>query len=130
VRRQYDEIPPVRASASRVSQVLLNLVMNAAHAIPKGAYETNEIVVRIRAEVGKVVVEVSDTGCGIAPEHRDRLFTPFFTTKPVGQGTGLGLAISHRIVRGLGGDIQLESAPGEGTTARVVLPAAHDAPAV
>jgi CheY-like chemotaxis protein/anti-sigma regulatory factor (Ser/Thr protein kinase) len=126
VVRQYGEIPPVRANASRVSQVLLNLIVNAAHAIPKGAYEANEIAVRIRSEGESVIVEISDTGCGIAPEHQDRLFTPFFTTKPVGQGTGLGLAISRRIVRSLGGEIQLDSEPGRGTTARVVLPAARD----
>lgn len=127
VSRQYDEIPPVHANSSRLSQVLLNLIINAAHAIPKGEYETNEVRVRIRAEQRKVIVEVSDTGCGIAPEHRDRLFTPFFTTKPVGQGTGLGLVISQRIVRALGGDIQLQSAEGRGSIARVVLPAAQDA---
>jgi CheY-like chemotaxis protein len=127
VVRQYEDVPPVRSNASRVSQVLLNLIVNAAHAIPKGAYEANEIGVRIRPEGERVVVEVSDTGCGIAPEHQDRLFTPFFTTKPVGQGTGLGLAISRRIVRSLGGDIELESAPGRGTTARVFLLAARDA---
>jgi PAS domain S-box-containing protein len=126
VVRHYDEIPQVRASVSRLSQVLLNLVVNAAHAIPKGAHDTNEIGVNIRSEGGNVVVEIVDTGSGIAPEHRDRLFTPFFTTKPVGQGTGLGLAISRRIVRSLGGDIQLESAQGRGTTARVVLPAARE----
>ena len=127
VVRQYDEVPPVRASASRVSQVLLNLVVNAAHAIAKGAHDANEIAVSIRSDGGNVIVEVKDTGCGIAPENVERVFTPFFTTKPVGQGTGLGLSISKRIVRSLGGDIEVESAVGSGTTMRVVLPAARNA---
>jgi PAS domain S-box-containing protein len=126
VVRQYEDVPPVRASASRVGQVLLNLVINAAQAIAKGAYDANEITVRIRSNGSTVIVEVCDTGCGIAPEHRDRLFTPFFTTKPLGQGTGLGLSISKRIVLSLGGDIQLDSTPGKGTTVCVVLPAAQD----
>jgi PAS domain S-box-containing protein len=124
VVRQYDDVPPVLASPSRVGQVLLNLVINAAHSIAKGDYDANEVAVRIRSVGASVIVEVCDTGCGIAPEHRDRLFTPFFTTKPLGQGTGLGLSISMRIVRSLGGDIEVDSALGRGTTMRVVLPAA------
>lgn len=127
VVRDYQEVPPVRASASRVSQVFLNLIINAAHSIAMGASDSNEISVRIRSENGTVVVEVRDTGCGIAPEHRERLFTPFFTTKPIGQGTGLGLSISRRIVRSLGGDIEAESVPGRGTTMRVTLPEAPEA---
>jgi PAS domain S-box-containing protein len=125
VVRQFEEVPPVRASASRLTQVLLNLLINAAQAIPKGAYDSNEITVHVRSEGTRVVVDVRDTGCGIAPEDRERLFTPFFTTKPIGQGTGLGLSISRRIVRSLGGDIEVESALGVGTTMRVVFPAAH-----
>jgi PAS domain S-box-containing protein len=124
--RQYEAVPPVRASVSRVSQVLLNLLINAAHSIEKGAYESNEVAVHVRSESSKVVVEVRDTGCGIPAEHLDRVFTPFFTTKPVGQGTGLGLSISRRIVDSLGGQIDVESSPGRGTTMRVVLPAVLD----
>ncbi|MDP9002670.1 MAG: response regulator, partial [Myxococcota bacterium] len=126
VIREYGNVPAVRGSASRLSQVLLNLVINAAQSITKGAYDANAVTVRIRSEGAKVIVEVCDTGCGITPEHSDRLFTPFFTTKPVGQGTGLGLSISKRIVRSLGGDIDVESIPGAGTTMRVVLPAVQD----
>jgi PAS domain S-box-containing protein len=124
--RRYEPVPCVLASPSRVSQVFLNLIINAAHAIPAGAYESNEIAVAIRPQGGRVVVEVTDTGCGIAVTDRDQLFTPFFTTKPVGQGTGLGLSISRRIVRALGGEIEVESEVGRGTTMRVVLPAAAD----
>ncbi len=126
VVREYEDVPFVRASASRVSQVFLNLLINAAHAIEKGAYASNEISVRIRSDGPKVVAEVRDTGCGILPDHLERLFTPFFTTKPVGQGTGLGLSISRRIVRSFGGDIEVESTVGLGTIMRVVLPAARD----
>jgi PAS domain S-box-containing protein len=129
VTKEYDNVPPVLASASRVSQVLLNLVVNAAHAIAKGAHDANEIHVRIAYEAPLVVVEVRDTGHGIAPEHLERLFTPFFTTKPVGEGTGLGLSISRRIVRSFGGDIEVKSVQGVGTTMRVILPAVAAAPA-
>ena len=124
VTKHYGDVPRVLGSTSRLSQVILNLVVNASHAIARNAYASNEIVVRIRSEGTNVVVEVHDTGSGIAPEHLGRLFTPFFTTKPVGQGTGLGLSISREIVRALGGDIEVESVPGAGTTMRVVLPAA------
>jgi len=126
VVRRYEDVPPVRASASRLTQVLLNLVINAAHAIAKGAPDANEITVHIRREGDSVVVEVRDTGCGIAPQHRERLFAPFFTTKPAGQGTGLGLSISQRIVRSFGGEIDVDSALGRGTTVRVTMPAARD----
>jgi PAS domain S-box-containing protein len=126
VIREYGEVPPVRANASRVSQVLLNLVINAAHAIGKGATFANNITVRVRSDAGVVVAEVADTGSGIAPEHRERLFTPFFTTKPLGQGTGLGLSISKRIIESFQGKIEVESEVGVGTTMRVVLPAVED----
>ena len=126
VIREYAEVPPVRANASRVSQVLLNLVINAAHAIGKGATFANNITVRVRSDAGVVVAEVADTGSGIAPEHRERLFTPFFTTKPLGQGTGLGLSISKRIIESFQGRIEVESEVGVGTTMRVVLPAVED----
>lgn len=126
VIRQYDEVPPVRANASRLSQVLLNLVINAAHAIAKGATDANNITVRVRSDGGAVIAEVADTGSGIAPENLSRLFTPFFTTKPLGQGTGLGLSISKRIIESFHGTIEVDSEVGVGTTMRVILPAAQD----
>jgi len=124
VTRDFAEVPPIRAGRSRLGQVLLNLVLNAAHAITEGKPESNDIRVRIRPDGGNVSIEIRDTGCGIPPEHFDRLFTPFFTTKPAGKGTGLGLCISRRIVRSLGGDIHVQSAAGHGTTMTVVLPTA------
>jgi PAS domain S-box-containing protein len=126
VLRDVAAVPPVLGDESRVSQVFVNLLVNAAQAIPDGKPDDNEVEVRLGVEDGRVVLRVRDTGCGIPPENLKRIFDPFFTTKPVGVGTGLGLAISHRIVTALGGDITVESAPGSGSTFRVSLPAASD----
>jgi len=123
--RNYDQAPPVQASESRLGQVFLNLIVNAAQAIEEGRAEDNEIRISLStATAGRVVVEIADTGPGMPPEVLERLFTPFFTTKPAGVGTGLGLSICHRIVTGFGGTIDVESAPGRGTTFRVSLPRA------
>jgi len=118
-------IPPVLANEARLGQVFVNLLVNAAQAIPEGAVDRNEICVATRTdEAGHAVVEVRDTGAGIAPELLARLFDPFFTTKPVGEGTGLGLSICHGIVSALGGELTVESEPGRGSTFRVSLPPA------
>ncbi len=123
LRRDYGDIPPVMANEGKLSQVFLNLVVNAAQAIPEGAAHRHEIrLVTRRDGHGRVVVEVQDTGVGIPREVIDRIFDPFFTTKPVGVGTGLGLSICHSIISGLGGDITVESEPGRGTVFKVVLP--------
>jgi len=125
VRRELGEVARVVANEARLGQVFLNLLVNAAQAIPDGQLERHEIALRtFEDEKGRVVVEVADTGSGIAPEHLGRLFDPFFTTKPVGVGTGLGLSICHGIVSALGGEIQVDSQLGKGTRVRVVLPAA------
>lgn len=118
-----DPVPPVLADERRLAQVLLNLLINAAQAIPDGHAADHEIGVSTRAAGGEVVVKVSDTGCGMTPEVRARIFEPFFTTKPVGAGTGLGLSICHGIVTSLRGRIEVDSAPGRGSVFRVVLPA-------
>jgi signal transduction histidine kinase len=124
--KEYTPVPPVEANESRLGQVFLNLIVNAAHAIPEGRASANTIrVATFLGPGGKVVVEVSDTGSGMTPEVLKRLFTPFFTTKPVGVGTGLGLSICHRIISALGGDISVESTAGKGTTFRVTLPPAQ-----
>ncbi len=120
--KDFEPVPMVRASEGRLGQVLLNLLINAAHAVPDGKPGQNEVRVRLRAIAGRVVIEVMDTGCGIPPEVRDRIFDPFFTTKPVGMGTGLGLSICHGIVTGMGGDITVESEVGRGSTFRITLP--------
>ncbi len=116
--------PPVLANEARVGQVLLNLVVNAAHAIPEGDVAGNEVRIGARAEGDRVVVEVSDTGTGVPPEIRARIFEPFFTTKPVGEGTGLGLWVCRRIVAALGGTIELAPSRARGATFRLVLPRA------
>jgi len=104
--------------------VFLNLIVNAAQAIQEGQVERNRIQLSTRLDGRKVIVEVTDTGSGMPPEVLRKLFTPFFTTKPVGTGTGLGLSICHRIVTGMGGQIAVESQLGQGTTFRVTLPVA------
>jgi PAS domain S-box-containing protein len=122
--KRLAEVPPVDANEGRLGQVFLNLLINAAQAIPEGHADQHEIRVLTRTdERGQAVIEVGDTGMGIAPQDLPRIFDPFFTTKAE-SGTGLGLAISHGTVRGMGGDIQVTSAPGEGTTFRVTLPPA------
>jgi len=124
--KSYGAVPPVDASESRLGQVFLNLIVNAAQAIPEGKADENEIrLVTTVGTDGDVVIEVHDTGHGMSPEVIERLFTPFFTTKPVGFGTGLGLSICHRIVSSLGGEITVESKPGRGSMFRVSLPAAR-----
>jgi PAS domain S-box-containing protein len=123
VVRDIQPVPMVKANESRLGQVFLNLLLNAAQAIPDGAATENEIRIRTRTDgLGRAVVEVSDTGRGIPEDLRARVFDPFFTTKPVGEGTGLGLSICLGIVRSLGGEILLESEVGEGSTFRVALP--------
>jgi PAS domain S-box-containing protein len=127
VTPRIGEVPPILGDEARVSQVFLNLLVNAAQAIPEGRPDEHEIEIRLGVEEGQVVLRVRDTGCGIPPENLRRIFDPFFTTKPVGVGTGLGLAISHRIVTALGGEIEVESAVGRGSTFRVAFPAAAPA---
>ncbi|HEX8435421.1 ATP-binding protein [Archangium sp.] len=124
VVKDFEPVPLVWASEGRLGQVLLNLLINAAHALPAGQPDRNEVRVRVRAIADRVVIEVVDTGEGIAPEIRDRIFDPFFTTKPVGMGTGLGLSICHGIVTSLGGELSVESEVGRGSTFRISLPTA------
>ena len=122
LRTAFKPVPPVRANASRLGQVFLNLIVNAAQAIPEGRAESNEITITTELDdEGRVVVAVGDSGTGMAPEVVQQLFTPFFTTKPAGVGTGLGLSICQRIVTSFGGTISVESELGVGTTFRVAL---------
>jgi CheY-like chemotaxis protein len=120
----------VRGNESRLGQVFLNLLVNAAQAIPEGHADINEIrvVVRLDGEE-RAVVEISDTGCGIPDEIARQLFVPFVTTKPVGVGTGLGLTICQRIITALGGEIGYERRDGGGTTFCVTLPVDNTASA-
>jgi PAS domain S-box-containing protein len=121
--KAYQPVPEVWANEARLGQVFLNLLINAAHAIPEGAADRNEIRISTRVdEQGRVVAEVHDTGTGIPEEIRSRVLEPFFTTKPLGEGTGLGLSICHGIVLSLGGELQFDTETGKGTTFRVILP--------
>lgn len=115
-------VPPVRCSYQKLSQVLVNLIINAAQACEKNG----EITVRTFEKNGKVCVDVQDNGVGIPPDHLPKIFDPFFTTKPVGEGTGLGLSISYEIIKKSGGEIRVASEPGKGTTFTLVLPPADN----
>jgi PAS domain S-box-containing protein len=125
VVKDYAQVPLVLADESRLGQVFLNLLVNAAQAVPEGHADANEIRVRTRTvDADWVRIDISDTGHGMSPHVLSNLFTPFFTTKPTGIGTGLGLAICHRIITSLGGEIEVESRVGTGTTFSVTLPVA------
>ncbi len=127
--REYKRAPLVVCSEGRLSQVLLNLLLNAAQAMPVGRADKMQLTVRIDSRGDDVVIEVQDTGSGIAPEALPRVFDPFFTTKSPGVGTGLGLSICHTLVTQMGGSIAVESEVGAGTVVRVRLPAAAEADA-
>ena len=109
--------------ASQISQVVLNLLVNAVQAIEENPIErVGKITLFSRPDAEFYRLEITDDGPGIDPESLPRLFDPFFTTKPVGEGTGLGLSISHGIVTGHGGQLEVESELGVGTTFRLLLP--------
>jgi signal transduction histidine kinase len=116
--KHFGEVPPIECLPSQLNQVFMNILVNAGHAIEG----RGQITIATRAEGDFAYVEISDTGKGIAQEHLPRIFEPFFTTKPVGKGTGLGLSISYGIVRKHGGEIDVRSEPGIGTTFVIKLP--------
>ncbi|HEX8820980.1 MAG TPA: ATP-binding protein [Archangium sp.] len=125
--KDYAAHAPVLGNEAPLGQVFLNLLVNAAQAIPEGHTTPQEIRVVTRQEgTSHVRVEIHDTGRGIPPELQDRIFDPFFTTKPAGVGTGLGLAICRRLVDELGGELGVKSALGQGTVFHLRLPTAHD----
>jgi PAS domain S-box-containing protein len=118
LHREYGELPKVNCYPHQLNQVFMNLLVNAAHAIP----DKGEIWVKTWADRDRVYVDVRDTGVGISEANLSKIFDPFFTTKPVGQGTGLGLSIVYGIVERHGGTIQVESRVGEGTTVHLSVP--------
>lgn len=121
VVKDYGELPLVSCIPSQLNQVFMNLLVNAAQAIP----ERGTITIRTGTEETWAWVEIADTGKGIPPENLNRVFEPFFTTKPVGIGTGLGLSVSYGIIKKHGGRIDVRSEVGQGTTFRVWLPLTH-----
>ena len=117
--RDYGNLPLIDAFAGQLNQVWMNLLVNAAQAVGDNA---GRVAVRTYAENDSVVIEISDSGAGIAPEHLHRIFEPFFTTKTVGEGTGLGLSISFGIIAQHRGQIEVESNANNGTIFTVRLP--------
>ncbi|MDY7224933.1 ATP-binding protein [Hyalangium rubrum] len=126
VERRFSPVPKVLANEAKLGQVFLNLLVNAADAIPEGDVARHRITLSTRMENERVVVEVSDTGRGMTPEVLERAFEPFFTTKTVGAGTGLGLSICLGLVQGMKGELSATSRLGIGSTFRVVLPPAKE----
>jgi two-component system, NtrC family, sensor kinase len=120
VRSYADELPLAFGDGPKLQQVLMNLILNARDAMPHGG----RLEISTEADEDSAVVEVRDTGLGIAPEHLTKIYDPFFTTKQIGKGTGLGLAVSYGIVRDHGGHIVVESKLGEGTRFQITLPLA------
>jgi len=115
-----DDLPPVSADPAQLTQVLLNLVLNACDAMPGGG----EIRVEARRLAGEVALTVADSGAGVPAEIADRVFDPFFTTKPLGKGTGLGLAVSRAAVREMGGDLRLLLSEDRGAVFEIRVPVA------
>lgn len=119
LRREYGDLPQVAVFSSQLNQVWMNLLANAAQAMGS---RTGEVRITTSADDDNIFVEVTDSGCGIAVQHLNRIFDPFYTTKPVGEGTGLGLSISFSIVERHGGTISVNTTLNEGTTFKVRLP--------
>ena len=124
IETAFDEnLPPLWASATELQQVLLNLLNNSVDAMT-----SNGGVIKISTHTsdGQITLTIADNGIGIAEANLARIFDPFYTTKPVGQGTGLGLSICYGIIKKLGGDIQVQSAKGRGTTFNIIFPITKD----
>jgi len=118
LRKELGALPRTLCYPNQLNQVFVNLLMNAVHAVRRD----REITVRSWHDSGSISASVSDTGCGIPADVLPRIFEPFFTTKEVGQGTGLGLSIAYDIMKGHGGDIEVASEPGSGTTFTLRIP--------
>jgi two-component system NtrC family sensor kinase len=118
-----EDLPAIKVSLSELQQVFLNLINNALDAMEK---EGGEINITSQLEGDNIVVGVDDTGPGIAAANLNRIFDPFYTTKPVGKGTGLGLSICYGIIKKLGGEIEVRSTKGGGTKFRVRIPISED----
>jgi signal transduction histidine kinase/CheY-like chemotaxis protein len=125
--REYQAVPPVSGDVARLSQVFLHLLVNAAQAIPEGAPQRHQVVVRTRpTDDARVAIEIEDSGVGIPPEKLSHIFEPFFTTRGVGEGSGMGLSICRGVIAQVGGEIAVTSTPGQGSCFRVVLSALAD----
>jgi len=127
-----EDLPPVPCDASQIQQVTLNLVLNAAEATQNKSVDKRPGRVSITTDAadGMVYLNVTDNGEGIPPDNLARIFDPFFTTKSDGKGVGLGLAVSYGIIQAHGGDIEVRSKVGEGSTFAVSLPLEQPVPPV
>jgi CheY-like chemotaxis protein/two-component sensor histidine kinase len=123
------EVPSVVGNASRLEQVIVNILLNAIHALPADGTQTITLTLRAR-NAGTVTLAIQDTGRGIPEDILGKIFDPFFTTRTVGDGMGLGLAVCRTIVEGVGGTIEVASTVGSGTTMTIVLPAHRGPPRV
>jgi two-component system NtrC family sensor kinase len=120
IQRHYDRsLSRLQTDANQLQQVILNIITNAGDAIGE---REGKITIRTMERGKKIIIVISDTGCGMTPDQLEKVFLPFFTTKEVGKGTGLGLSVSYGIIRGLGGEIEVESTKDVGTTFRLILP--------
>jgi len=119
-----EDTPPIHGDPGQLQQVLLNLFNNAIDAIlAKHGSKGGQLSIETKPNVnGKVAIIIRDNGCGISPENQKKIFSPFFTTKPVGQGTGLGLSVCYGIIESMGGVMEVESEEGVGTTFTITLP--------
>jgi PAS domain S-box-containing protein len=124
--KHYGEVPRVRGDPSALVRVLFNLLRNAVESLPEKQPESNQVRLATWTDAdGSALIEVRDTGCGIAPELLDRIFEPFFTTARFGSRTGLGLSVAHGIVRSMRGEIEVKSTVGKGSAFRIKLPASR-----
>jgi signal transduction histidine kinase len=123
VETKYDADPTISCVPTQISQVFLNLFINATQAIEATQRtDGNWMKIFIKRLREEMLIQVADNGCGIKPGDLPHIFDPFFTTKDVGEGTGLGLSISHNIITGHGGRIEVNSTVGQGTIFRILLP--------
>ena len=120
--RDYCENGEVEVMLGKIEEVFLNILSNSIEAIP----DKGEIKITTQRDKKNLIVEISDNGIGMSDDIKEKIFDPFFTTKDVGEGTGLGLSISYKIIKSHGGEIEVESNSGKGTTFKVILPLKRD----
>ena len=129
VTKEYGDIPEIRCFANQVNQVIMNILINAAHAIVKkikdrgyAEYQKGQIAIKTSYANGFIQITIRDDGIGIPDKVHKNIYDPFFTTKPVGQGTGLGLTISYNIIEKHNGTIRFDTKEGQGTEFKILLP--------
>jgi signal transduction histidine kinase len=123
IKKEYGYTPKITCSPSQINQVFLNIISNAAHAMPIERNESGIITLRTKRESDDTVrIEIHDNGTGIPKDVLPKIFDPFFTTKEIGKGSGMGLSISYKIIQEHGGKILVDSKEGSGTVFSILLP--------